>query len=151
MDSKNKNARYERLYNQIDDLMKKSDSRLSHMATICAVLHNKMDYFFWTGFYLLQEGKLQIGPYQGPLACQELEKEKGVCWAACNTKSSIIVPDISRYPGHIACDNRSKSEIAVPVFSEDENVIAVLDVDSQSLESFDKTDDEWLSKIVKLI
>ncbi len=151
MDDKKKNARYERLYEQIEDLMKKSDSSLSHMATICAVLHNKMDYFFWTGFYLLQDGKLQVGPYQGPLACQELEKEKGVCWAACNTKTSIIVPDVSLYPGHIACDNRSKSEIAVPLFSEENKVVAVLDVDSQSLESFNNVDQEWLSKIITLI
>lgn len=120
------------------------------MATICAVLHHKMDAFFWTGFYLLQDGKLQVASYQGPLACIDLAKDTGVCWAGINNKKPVVVPDVSLFPGHIGCDARSKSEIVVPVFKGDQ-IVGVFDVDSSSLNSFDETDAEWLEKIVELI
>jgi len=120
------------------------------MATIIAVLHHKMEYFFWTGFYLFQDGKLQVGPYQGPLACINLAENKGVCWAGVNTKNYVLVPDVDAFPGHIACDSRSKSEIVVPVLNNGE-IIGVLDVDSSSLGSFDDDDAEWLTKIVNLV
>lgn len=121
------------------------------MATLVAVLSHKMDYFFWTGFYLLEEDALFVGPYQGPVACQRLEKGKGVCWAAVVQEETIIVPDVELFPGHIACDSRSKSEIVVPLRNEEGRIIGVLDVDSSSLNSFDETDALWLGKIVSLI
>ncbi len=121
------------------------------MATICAVLHHKMDYFFWTGFYLLQEGRLQVASYQGPLACIDLEKDKGVCWAGINSGETVIVGNVDEFPGHIACDSRSKSEIVIPLLNKDQEIIGVLDVDSTDFSAFDEVDKEWLGKIVKLI
>jgi L-methionine (R)-S-oxide reductase len=151
MDKIKKKSRYTRLFSQIEELVKKSDNRISLMATIAAVLHHKMDYFFWTGFYLLQDGRLLVGPYQGPAACLELTKNKGVCWTAINHNETIVVTDVHLFPGHIACDSRSKSEIVVPVHDESGQIIGVFDVDSKEIGSFDEIDVEWLEKIVKLI
>lgn len=151
MDHKKKAGRYERLYNQIKTLIEKSSNNsLSNMATIIAVLHHKIDYYFWTGFYLLQDGKLQVASYQGPLACIDLARDTGVCWAGINQKEIVIVKDVEEFPGHIACDSRSKSEVVVPVFRNNE-VVGVLDVDSIAHSSFDEIDAEWLKKITKLV
>ncbi len=146
-----KKGRYDRIYKQLRELLSKTKSPVSRMATTAAVLHHKMDGFFWTGFYILQEGKLLVGPYQGPLACQELEKDTGVCWAGINAKKTVIVPDVEKFPGHIACDSRSRSEIVIPLFNEHEQVIGVLDVDSRNLDNFDQTDAEGLERIVSLL
>ena len=151
MDKIKKEGRYSRIYKQLEDLVQKSDNRISHMATIAAVLHHKMEGFFWTGFYLLQDGWLLVGPYQGPVACQELAKDKGVCWAGINRDESIVMPDVHEFPGHIACDSRSKSEIVVPIRNDKQEIIGVLDIDSKELASFDEVDAMWLEKIVKLI
>jgi GAF domain-containing protein len=152
MDQKKKAGRYERLYNQIKELIDQSSNNpLSNMATINAVLYHKMDYFFWTGFYLLQDGRLQVAAYQGPLACIDLAKDNGVCWAGINQNKTIIVPDVEAFPGHIACDSRSKSEIVVPVKNQDGEVMGVLDVDSETYNSFDETDAAWLERIVQLV
>ena len=121
------------------------------MASVAALLHHKMDGFFWTGFYLLNEGKLQAGPYQGPLACLELERNKGVCWTAVREKKSIVVPDVHKFHGHIACDPRSRSEIVVPVKTMDGRITGVLDVDSRSLDHFDEEDIQGLERIVILV
>jgi len=121
------------------------------MATIIAVLHHKMEYFFWTGFYLLQDGKLQVGPYQGSLACINLARDTGVCWAAINSKETFVVGDVEAFPGHIACDSRSKSEIVIPIKNSEGEIIGVMDVDSSSITSFDDIDAEWLEKICELI
>ena len=136
MDKVKKEKRYERLFKQIADLLKDNEYPLASMSTIVAVLHHKMDYFFWTGFYLHKEGKLIVGPYQGPVACQELEKDKGVCWAAYHERSDIVVPDVHAFPGHISCDSRSISEITVPVFDLQGQVSAIFDVDSDRHDSF---------------
>lgn len=152
MDQKKKDGRYKRLYNQIKSLVDKSSNNpLSNMATVVAVLHHKMEYFFWTGFYLLQEEKLQVGPYQGPLACINLTKGNGVCWAVIDKQKTVLVPDVEAFHGHIACDSRTKSEIVVPVKNQKGKIVGVLDVDSAALESFDETDAEWLGKIVELV
>ena len=152
MDKKKKVGRYERMYKQIKDLIdKSSNNSLSNMATICAVLHHKMDHFFWTGFYLIQDKKLQVASYQGPLACIDLKKDQGVCWAGVKLMETVIVANVEEFPGHIACDSRSKSEIVVPVKNADQKIIGVLDVDSASLNSFDEVDAEWLEKIVGLV
>ncbi|MGM0612055.1 MAG: GAF domain-containing protein [Bacteroidota bacterium] len=146
-----KEARYQRIYKQLKELFKTSEHPLSRMASICAVLHHKMNGFFWTGFYLIEHGELKVGPYQGPLACMELQKGKGVCWAGVERAEPVVVPDVEAFPGHIACDSRSKSEIVVPVFDDKGMTIGVLDIDSSQLNTFDEIDAAWLSKIVRLI
>ena len=152
MDKKKKEGRYQRLYKQIKELIdKSSNNQLSNMATINAVLKHKMNYFFWVGFYLLQQGKLQVGPYQGALACINLAKDTGVCWAAINQNKPVIVPDVEQFPGHIACDSRSKSEIVVPLKDANNKIFGVMDVDSAKLDSFDEIDSKWLIKITELI
>jgi GAF domain-containing protein len=151
LDQDNLEKRYKRIYTQLQELVPETKNRLAHMATIAALLHHKMPHYFWTGFYTLIDGELIVGPYQGSLACQVLEKKKGVCWTTVEKEKTIIVPDVHKFPGHIPCDNRSNSEIVVPLFSEDGQVWGVLDVDSQKPDAFSETDKEWLEKIVKLI
>jgi L-methionine (R)-S-oxide reductase len=151
MEKTKKEARYQRLYDQSKELMVKSADHDARMATIAAVLHHKMDYFFWTGFYILKSGVLTVKTYQGPLACQELEKHTGVCWAAIDRQQTIVVDDVHLFPGHISCDSRSQSEIVVPVKNREGAIVGVLDIDSSTLASFDATDAEWLEKIVNLI
>ena len=151
MDTKKKISRYSRIYHQIMELISEQGDYDSRLATIVALLHHKMDYFFWTGFYFLQEGELLVKTYQGPLACQHLEKNKGVCWAGINKGETIIVGDVHQFPGHIACDSRSKSEIVVPVKNYSGKIIGILDVDSKELNSFDETDRQCLEKIIWLL
>jgi len=152
MNPEKKEKRYQRLYIQVKDLIEKSSNNpFSNMSTALAVLHHKMDYFFWTGFYLLQNDRLQVGPYQGALACIDLKKNTGVCWSAINKNETIIVPDVHNFPGHIACDSRSRSEIVVPLRNKENKIVGVLDVDSSTLDSFDYTDAGWLEKFVGLV
>ena len=152
MEQTKKYKKYERLYKQINDLTQKSSNNpLSNMATVIAILHHKMDTFFWTGFYFLVDDKLQVGPYQGSLACIDLAKDTGVCWAAINQEKTTIVADVHAFPGHIACDARSASEIVVPLYNEKNELCGVMDVDSRELNSFDETDAYWLEKISKLV
>ena len=151
MEEQKKAGRYQRIYRQLEELTDKPGDSLSRMATICAVLHHKMDYFFWTGFYLHREGRLLVGPYQGPVACQELEKNRGVCWAAVKKAAPVVVPDVDAFPGHIACDARSKSEITLPVFDQLGRIRAVLDVDAAQKGAFTDTDRQSLQQIVTLI
>jgi L-methionine (R)-S-oxide reductase len=147
----NKTGRYERVYSQLEQLIQKTNDPICRMATINAVLHHKMDHFFWTGFYLLHDGQLRVGPYQGPVACQVLEKNKGVCWAAINEDITIIVPDVEKYAGHIACDSRSKSEIAIPLKNAHGKIIGVFDIDSKEPANFDEEDANHLERIITLI
>ena len=151
MEEKKKEGRYLRIYKQLSELVAKSHSATPRMATIIAVLHHKMDYYFWTGFYLLEKGEMTVNMYQGPVACQILEKDKGVCWAAFNKKETVIVEDVHQFPGHIACDSRSNSEIVVPLKNSVGEVIGVLDIDSKEKAAFSETDAKWLEKILDLI
>jgi L-methionine (R)-S-oxide reductase len=151
MNSNQKAGRYQRIYDQLEGLLTKPGNTLSKMATVVAVLHHKIEYFFWTGFYLLDNGELIAGPYQGPVACQLLEKDKGVCWAAINREESVVVPNVHEFPGHIACDSRSNSEIVIPLKNHTGKIIGVLDVDSKDLNSFDETDRVGLEKILTLL
>jgi len=143
--------RYERIQKQLKNLLTQMENRISHLATITAILHHKMPHYFWTGFYLLENDRLYVGPYQGPLACQVLVKPKGVCWAAVIQRQTIIVPDVHQFPGHIPCDSRTNSEIVVPLFDNQKRPWAVLDVDSRKLEAFSEVDKEWLERIVQLV
>lgn len=151
MDKQKKEGRYSRIYKQLNELVKKSNSPTARMATIIAVLHHKMDTFFWTGFYRIENGLMTVFMYQGPVACQILEKDKGVCWAAFNLKETVVVEDVHQFPGHIACDSRSNAEIVVPFKNEKGEIIGVLDVDSSQKAAFDDVDARWLEKILKLI
>jgi L-methionine (R)-S-oxide reductase len=152
MDYKEKKRnRYSRIAGQLQELLPKTDDRLARMSTVIALLHHKMDNFFWTGYYFLKEGKLVAGPYQGPVACQELEPGKGVCWTAVKRKQTIIVDDVHKFPGHIACDARSKSEIVVPLFDPEGNIFAVLDIDSTRHSNFDEIDAAGLEMLLKMI
>jgi L-methionine (R)-S-oxide reductase len=146
-----KEGRYSRIYNQLSELVKKSNSPAARMATIIAVLHHKMDTFFWTGFYLIENGEMTVNMYQGPVAYQVLEKNRGVCWAAFNKKETVVVEDIHQFPGHIACDSRSNSEIVVPLKNREGAIIGVLDVDSKEKAEFDEVDARWLEKILLLV
>jgi GAF domain-containing protein len=147
----NKEALYQRIEKQLAKLLAKSADPVARMATINALLYHKIGYFFWCGFYRLIDGELVVGPYQGPLACMKLARDKGVCRAALNAKKTLIVPDVEKFPGHIPCDARSKSEIVVPLFDQKGEVWAVLDVDSDKPGSFDEDDARGLEAIVKLV
>jgi GAF domain-containing protein len=147
-----KNKRYERLYNQIKELTTAVQNPISRMATISAILHHKQPLYFWTGFYLLdQDGDLMVGPYQGPVACLKLSRDSGVCREGIKRAAPVVVDDVEMFPGHIACDSRSKSEIVIPVKNHSGNIVGVLDVDSDKLNSFDQTDVTWLEKITALV
>jgi len=151
MEPARKQARYGRLFSQLSDLLTKTTNADARMSTIVAVLHNKMEYFSWTGFYMLAGGELTVRTYQGPLACQVLNKHTGVCWAGIDRGETVVVQDVHKFPGHIACDSASNSEIVVPLRDKSGNITGVLDVDSNSLNSFDEIDAEWLARIVALI
>jgi L-methionine (R)-S-oxide reductase len=144
-------GRYERIYEQLRGLIEgKSPTLTAAMATICAVLHHKMSHHFWTGFYFVaSDNELHVGPYQGTVACQVLEGQ-GVCLCAVQTRRPVVVPDVHQFPGHIACDARSQSEVVLPVMKGDQ-VIAVLDVDSDKLAQFDEGDVAPLAKILELL
>src|SRR5215212_11604655 len=121
---------------------------LALMATINSVLANRFPHFYWTGFYRVCGERLIVGPYIGTVGCLQIEFGKGVCGTAAARRETIIVPDVTKFPGHIACDANSKSEIVVPVFGPDGELIAVLDVDSDQLDAFGDEDREGLEKIV---
>jgi len=143
--------RYERIAAQLAELFVKNRDPLARMATMVALLHHKMPHFFWTGFYRLQDGKLVVGPYQGPLACAILDGPDGVCWAGLTRGESVLVPDVHAFPGHVACDSRSKSEVVVPVRDTHGAIVAVLDVDSADADAFSTTDVAGLERLVGMI
>ena len=151
MDTNKKQERYRRLKSQITELFTKCEDMEARMATVIAVLHHKMDYFFWTGFYFLQGNRLIVKMYQGPVACMELKKNTGVCWAGINQQKTIIVSDVHDFEGHIACDSRSQSELVVPFFDNKGILLGVLDIDSSQKNAFDQTDAENLEEILQLI
>ena len=135
----------------MEELLQRTDDIDARMATISTVLHFKLGMVLWTGFYALKNGELLVKTYQGPLACQVLKKNTGVCWTAVNKQKTIIVPDVHQFEGHIACDPRSKSEIVVPVHDKKGGIIGVLDIDSKVLNRFDATDAMELEKIIGLL
>jgi len=120
------------------------------MSTINSVLANRFPHFFWTGFYRVCADRLVVGPYIGTVGCLQIEFGRGVCGTAAERRSTVIVPDVDQFPGHIACDPNTKSEIVVPVFGPDDALIAVLDVDSDHLNAFDEDDARGLERIVGL-
>lgn len=151
MDATQKRARYGRIHAQLKEILTKSADSEARMASVVALLHHKMKNFFWTGFYGLKNDRLIVKLYQGPIACMELKKDTGVCWAAINSGKTQVVPDVEQFPGHIACDSRSKSEICVPFFDKAGQITAVLDIDSDVLGTFDDVDAQELPRILALI
>lgn len=151
MTPEQKKQRYQRIIFQLQELLKATEDPISRMATVAALLYHKMGHYFWIGFYRLQDGQLLVGPYQGTLACQKLAKDTGACWACVNRNQTIIVPDVSQFPGHIACDSRSRSEIVIPVRNPRGQVTAVLDADSDKLDMYDEIDFEHLQMVANMI
>ena len=151
MDAQGKRERYGRLAEQLRELFVSTRDPMARMATAAALLHAKMAGFFWTGWYLLKDGELTVGPYQGSLACLVLPAHQGVCWAGLDRGEPVIVPDVHAFPGHIACDSRSRSEIVVPLRDRSGAVVGVLDVDSERRDHFDDVDCEGLEAVAALI
>lgn len=151
MKPKIKENRYKRIIEQLVPLFAKTSDPFARIATATAVLHNKFDYFFWTGYYRLIDGKLTVTSYQGSVACLVLAKDVGVCWAGINQGKSLVVEDVEKFPGHIACDSRSKSEIVIPVKDQSGEIVGIFDVDSKELSSFDEIDQKYLEEIIAKI
>jgi len=144
-------AEYETVAAQVASLVEDAPGFLSALASTAALLNDTFDHYFWVGFYLPEEdGSLSVGPYQGPLASQRIPKGRGVCGAAAERRESIVVPDVHAFPGHIACDSRSRSEVVVPVMR-GEQLLAVLDVDSDRPDAFDETDRTGLVTVARLL
>lgn len=146
-----KRDRYARVATQLGELFAKTTDPVARMATAAALLHAKMPHFFWTGFYLLRDGELTVGPYQGSLACLVLARHTGVCWACIDRGESVVVPDVHSFPGHIACDSRSRSEVVVPLRNRLGEIVGVLDVDAELPDAFDETDREGLEAVARLV
>ena len=145
-DHSSKEDKYRNLIAQIDALISGEPDKIANLANVAAALKQTFG-FFWVGFYLVKDGMLVLGPFQGPIACTRIEYGRGVCGTAWKERKTIIVPDVSQFAGHIACSSESKSEIVVPMTSSGE-ITGVLDVDSNRLNDFDETDAVFLEKIV---
>lgn len=140
-----KSEKYEILLQQIKAIVSGESDNIANMANIAAMIHATFG-FWWTGFYRVAEGELVLGPFQGPLACSRIRFGRGVCGTAWERQQTIIVPDVEQFPGHIACSSLSRSEIVVPVWH-DNTIVAVLDIDSKELATFDMEDKLWLERI----
>ncbi|MGD1147710.1 MAG: GAF domain-containing protein [Thermoanaerobaculaceae bacterium] len=151
MEPRQKKARYARVVEQLRELFGATRDPEARMATAAALLHAKLPGFLWTGWYLLRNGELTVGPYQGPLACLVLKAHTGVCWAGIDRGETLIVPDVHAFPDHIACDPRSRSEIVVPLRDGSGAIVGVLDVDAEELAYFEEDDREGLEGVVALI
>lgn len=139
---------YSTLYPQLEQMFKYETDQIANMANVSACIMDTF-HFWWVGFYRVIDNELVLGPFQGPLACTRIKKGRGVCGTTWAKEQTIIVPNVEEFPGHIACSSASKSEIVVPVWKNG-SVIAVLDIDSEKLETFDETDQKWLEKIAAL-
>ena len=144
-----KEKTYELLYKQVQALIDGERDEIAVMANVAALIHDTF-HFWWTGFYRVIGQELVLGPFQGPIACTHIAYGRGVCGTAWQEKRSIVVPDVEQFKGHIACSSASKSEIVVPVWKNDE-IVAVLDIDSEKLNTFDETDRIWLEKMCTLL
>ncbi len=145
-----KEERYAQLLPQVKALIEDESDLIANMANVCGALKFSMEGFFWVGFYFVKGGELVLGPYQGPVACTRIQIPNGVCGKAAEMGEALIVPDVEKFPGHIACSSLSKSEIVIPIIRNGK-VLAVLDVDSDSLGMFDTTDEKYLSEICAMI
>ncbi|HTD39249.1 MAG TPA: GAF domain-containing protein [Mucilaginibacter sp.] len=147
--STDKQEQYKSLIPQIEALLDGETDLIANQANIAAALKEQFKWF-WVGFYMVKEGQLVLGPFQGPVACTRIAKGKGVCGAAWEQGKTLIVPDVDAFPGHIACSSLSRSEIVIPIYHHDQ-VISVLDVDSEELDQFNDTDAKYLEQIIQLL
>lgn len=147
-----KEEKYELLCQQIASLVSGEHQAVGVMANVSAALKETFpERFFWVGFYCVNDGELQLGPFQGSVACMHIQKGKGVCGTAWEQKQTIIVPDVEQFPGHIACSSLSRSEIVVPLLNPVGEVYGEIDIDSKELDAFDAVDKRYLEKIAKII
>ena len=144
-----KEGQYQALLPQIKALIEGEEDLIANLANICGALKEQFNWW-WIGFYLVKKEELVLGPFQGPVACTRIKKGRGVCGTAWQQAQTVIVPDVEQFPGHIACSSLSRSEIVVPVFKDNE-VVAVLDADSEYLAHYDETDKQYLEEIVNWI
>lgn len=144
-----KEEQYQGLLPQIQGLLAGESDVIANLANITAALKEQFGWL-WVGFYIVKQNELVLGPFQGPVACTRIKKGRGVCGTSWQEARTLIVPDVEKFPGHIACSSSSKSEIVIPVIKNNE-VVAVLDVDSEDYDLFDKTDQQYLEEIVQLI
>lgn len=145
-----KEETYISLLPQLKGLLEGEDDMIANYANFSAALKQTFN-FFWTGFYIVKKDELVLGPFQGTIACTRIKYGKGVCGTAWKEKRTIIVEDVNQFPGHIACNAASQSEIVIPLFSQNNDVIAVLDIDSEHLNHFDETDALYLQQITQLL
>ena len=141
---------YQQLLTNVKALIEGETDTIAVMSNVAAEIHQTMG-FWWTGFYRVKGEELILGPFQGPIACMHIAYGRGVCGTAWKKEETIIVPDVEQFPGHIACSSQSRSEIVVPVFDKEKKVIAVLDIDSEYLATFDETDKKYLEEICSFI
>ena len=144
-----KEQKYELLYRQVVAMFDNERDVVANMANLAAMIHQTFG-FWWTGFYRVVGQELVLGPFQGPIACTRIAYGRGVCGTAWQRGESVVVEDVEKFPGHIACSSLSRSEIVVPIYDND-RVVAVLDIDSEHLATFDEVDKMWLERIVKLL
>lgn len=144
-----KQEQYEALIPQIKGLLEGENDLVANLANVAAALKEQFNWL-WVGFYLVKNDELVLGPFQGPVACTRIKKGRGVCGTSWAQQKTLIVPDVEKFPGHIACSSASRSEIVIPILQQNE-VVAVLDVDSTELNTFDTTDQTYLEQIVSLI
>ena len=145
----NKAEQYQSLIPQIQAIVADESDVIANLANICAALKQQFNWF-WIGFYLVKDNELVLGPFQGPIACTRIGKGRGVCGTAWQQQKVMIVPDVEQFPGHIACNSDSKSEIVLPVMKQNK-CVAVLDIDSDALDSFDEVDAEYLKQVVAIV
>lgn len=144
-----KEEKYALLYKQIAAVTESESDAIANMANVAAMIHHTFG-FWWTGFYRVVGEEFVLGPFQGPLACSRIAYGRGVCGTAWKEQRTQVVPDVEQFPGHIACSSASKSEVVVPLIK-DGKVVAVLDIDSEHLATFDETDKLWLERIMELL
>ena len=145
-----KNETYRMLAKQVESLIEGENNPTGQLANAAALLHETMGWW-WTGFYLVNGDTLQLGPFQGPVACYNIKRGKGVCGSAWLENRTLVVPDVEQFPGHIACSSLSRSEIVVPLRDDRGQVVGVLDIDSKELATFDDVDARWLEEIAAII
>lgn len=145
----NKEEQYQSLLPQLEALITYEKDLIANLGNIAAALKEQFNWF-WVGFYLVKEDELVLAPFQGPVACTRIKKGKGVCGTSWQQKKTLIVPDVNKFPGHIACSSISQSEIVVPIVRNGE-VVGVLDVDSEKYDQFDEIDQKYLEQVVLMI
>jgi L-methionine (R)-S-oxide reductase len=143
--------RFQRIHDQLAEHMAKTNDPMAHRATAAALLHHKVPGVSWTGFYMLRGEELVVDAYQGPVACVVLPAHTGVCWAAIDRRESILVPHVHAFPGHIPCDERTRSELVVPLSGPDGDPVGVLDIDSHQAGHFDETSLQGYELIARLL